>query len=261
MGAVVTSHARIAVSVLLHAKWLRAPELARYLWLAAIVYANGQPQIGGRIPWDVVNELLRGVAAGRYRRSDGSGATRPITVLEVVEQAIGARMFDPLEETPDGPVLPIHDYTDWNETPAQRDDLTEKRRAAGRAGGLATAAAHQPVRDPDTGKVLGTVPKQRGDVASVAPRHPASASASARSAASASVSPKPTSSSTSSTASTSPRDARAMDGRSDERPRSIGQDPEAVRIMRLRAILADRTAGSEEHEAAAAELVAMGTKP
>lgn len=258
MGSVVTSHARIAVSVLTHPKWLRAPELARYLWLAAIVYSNGQPQLGGRIPWDVVSALLPGVGAGRYRRSDAGGSVRPFTILEVVEQAIAARLFDPMEETPDGIVVPIHDYLDWNETPSQRDDLTEKRRAAGRAGGLATAAAHQPVRDPETGKVLGTVPKQRGESASVRPKHGASdrasVGASVGTAASASVPPKPTSTSSSTTAS-SPADAH---GRNDG---SIRGNPEYVRIMQLQARRADRTLDQRERDAATEELVAMGVQP
>ena len=58
MNEITGSHARFSVSVHSLYKLKRAGSLATLLWMRAIVYCNGQPALDGRVPLDMLLDLL-----------------------------------------------------------------------------------------------------------------------------------------------------------------------------------------------------------
>ena len=150
MGTVRGSHARFAIGVHSHFKLKRAGSLAGFLWMRAIVYCNGQPALDGRVPLDLLADLLADVARGDLAERDRDGNWKPLTPRDVLERAIEVRLFDRIEvDHAIGEFAPVHDYLDHNKSGAERAAESEHKAEAAHQRHAATPPT---ARDPSTGK-------------------------------------------------------------------------------------------------------------
>ena len=121
-----------------HPKLAAVGPLGQALWLAGLAYCN-RNLTDGFIPWSASQRLVTWTYRddlGQVSIYLGSHNDAPVTNEYVCGLLVGARLWI---EVPGG--FLIHDYEKYQPTKAQIMAEREAKAAAGRAGGLATAAA------------------------------------------------------------------------------------------------------------------------